>query len=785
MHSFVRRASEPSGRALLRDAPRSVAVVGTYVPRQCGIATFSADLTRAMNDVAPSTSLQVIALNDRPEGYDYPDEVAFEIRQNVLNDYRLAGDYLNVNRVDAVVLQHEYGIFGGKDGSHVLPFLTHLRMPVVTTLHTVLKNPSPSQKAVLRQLADLSDRLVVMSETGRRFLEEVYRVPTEKIRVVPHGIPDLPFVDPNYYKDQFGVEGRKVLLTFGLLSPNKGIEYGIRALPRIVERHPDVAYIVLGATHPHVKRDSGETYRLGLQQLARDLGVENHVVFQDRYVSLQELCEFLGAADVYLTPYLNEDQIVSGTLAYALGAGKAVVSTPYWHAAEMLADGRGVLVPFRDAEAIAERVCALLDDEVERHAMRKRAYAYSRDAVWGQVGRAYLEVVAEAVQERQRRPSRPFRTPTAERRVAALPDLSLDHLARLTDDVGLLQHACYLVPDRAHGYCTDDNARALIVATLARPHVEDPGEVEPLALRYLAFLKHAFDERTGAFRNFMGYDRRWLPEEDGGDHHGRALWALGVAAGGWEEECFRALASQLLHQALPLAEECTDLRGVAYALLGLDAYLQCYGGDTAARRARHTLAERLYAAFGTATLGWLWPEEALTYANARLPQALLLSGRGMGREDMVQKGLSVLEWLMELQTVEGRFVPVGNRGWYRRGGERARFDQQPIEADATLGACAAAYEVTGDREWLDHGLRAFRWFLGENDLGVLLYDDRSGGCRDGLTPTGPNENQGAESTLAWLSALIQVHSLVAAGELGWTREGPDAVGESAALEAAS
>jgi hypothetical protein len=642
-------------------------------------------------------------------------------------------------------------------------------MPVVTTLHTVLSRPTSGQRKVVTELAALSDRLVVMSEKAKAFLSDVYQVDVRRVSVVPHGIPDVSFVDPNYYKDQFDVEGKKTLLTFGLLAPNKGIENAIRALPEIVARHHDVVYIVLGATHPHVKKSSGEAYRLSLQQLARDLGVDDRVLFHDRYVDRETLCEFLGAADIYLTPYLNEEQIVSGTLAYAMGAGKAIVSTPYFYATEMLADGRGVVVPFGDSQELARAVIELLDDETARHAMRKRAYTHSRSAIWSEVGRRYLDLFAGVRWERQHRPRRLISL-AARQRATALPEIDLRHLHRLTDATGILQHAKYHVPDREHGYCTDDNARALIVAIGAREHLTTTDELDEMAVTYLGFLKHAYNPHLKTFRNFMGYDRRWLEERGSPDSHGRAVWALGIAAAEIRDEGLRSFAAGLLHDALPALDETPDLRAQAFALFGLTAYLARYGGDTAVKRPRALLAERLLRAFveGGSDPRWPWPESALTYANARLPHALLEAGAQLENAEMIEHGLRSLGWLMDLQTIDGRFSPVGNQGFYEKGGRRARFDQQPIEADATVAACSTAFRVTGERVWLDRAWLAFRWFLGHNDIGQGLYDHGTGGCRDGLTATRVNDNEGAESTLAWLHALLQMHALQAAGELGWT-----------------
>lgn len=737
---------------------KRIAFIGNHVPRQCGIATFTTDLCEAVAAVAPETACFAVPVNDPGIRYAYPPRVRFELEESDLPTYRRAADFLNINNVNLVCLQHEYGIFGGTAGSHILTLLSELRMPIVTTLHTVLREPTGDQRRVLRRLAQLSDRLVVMSHRGGEFLQEIYGVPWDKIDFIPHGIPDVGFVDPNFHKDRFGVEGRLVLLTFGLLSPNKGIEHVIDAMPAILKRHPDVVYIVLGATHPHVKRTDGESYRLKLQRLAQLRGVEKHILFFDRFVSLEELVEFIGAADIYITPYLNPAQITSGTLAYTVGAGKAVVSTPYWHAEELLAEGRGLVVPFADSAAIAERVNYLLENEAERHAIRKRAYQFGREMIWPVVARRYLESFQRAQETRARHP-RAFTGQTLDKRPLDLPLLNLRHLMRLTDDTGLFQHACFTVPNYQEGYTTDDNARALIAVT----HLEELGE-EPandsrdLAACYLAFLTYAFDPRTGRFRNFMSYQRHWLEEIGSEDSHGRALWALGTVIGRSTQSGLCGAAGKLFEPALAALPGLTSPRAWAFALLGIQEYLKRYAGDRGVQSLREELAERLFRLHrGAATAQWPWFEDRLTYNNATLPHALLVAGQALGRSDMKEAALDALVWLTKVHRAErGHFVPIGSNGFWTRGGERARFDQQPIEAQAAVSACLAALEITGEEHWGRAAQSAFDWFLGFNDLHLALYDAASGGCRDGLHSDRCNQNQGAESTLAFLLALLEI-----------------------------
>ena len=743
----------------------SVAVIGNYLPRQCGIATFTTDLVEGLSAEAPDIKCWAAAMNDKPEGYSYPEKVRFEINQNKLTDYSVASQFLNISQTDIVCLQHEYGLFGGPAGSHLLKLLSDLRMPVVTTLHTILKDPAPEYRDIMCRLADLSDKLVVMSRKASDFLKDIYAVSEEKIAFIHHGIPDTPFIDSSFNKDKFGVEGKKVLLTFGLLSPNKGIENVLQALPEVIKKHSDVVYIILGATHPHILKLHGDAYRIMLQQLVRKLDIGEHVIFQNRFVTLRELCEFLGIADIYVTPYLEEAQITSGTLAYAMGTGKAVISTPYWYATEMLAEGRGRIVPFRNPDAIAEQIIGLLDNDVERHAMRKKAYTFSREAVWKEVSRKYLKVFSEVRQNRTRKP-RPRHSYVENIKAITnfeLPEIKLDHLKAFTDDTGILQHANYTIPDRTHGYCTDDNARALLVAAMGQKYLPTNGlGLDFLSGHYLGFLLYAFNEKNGRFRNFMTYSRQWMEEIGSEDAHGRAIWCLGKAVAFFQNPGHLAMTTTLFNKALRAVENFRSPRAIAFSLVGMHAYLHKFSGDSDVRRIREIFADRLFDQFkNNATDDWLWLENALNYANGKLPHALLLSGHRMQRNDMIEMGLNSLKWLLAIQTEDNHFVPIGSNGWYEKGGSRARFDQQPVEANAMVEACVEAFNVTRDKSWFDHAVMCFNWFLGHNDLNMPLYDPKTGGCRDGLMADGINQNQGAESSLAWLLSLMTLQKLYA------------------------
>jgi glycosyltransferase involved in cell wall biosynthesis len=736
---------------------RKIAFVGDHLPRKCGIATFTSDLLSAVADAYPQSQCLSVSVNDIKGGYEYPEVVRFEIEEQDLPSYLRAADFLNISNVDIVCLQHEFGIFGGPAGGHILALLRELRMPVVTTLHTVLHEPRADQRRVMQELVSLSTRLVVMAERGRQMLQEVYHTPPTKIDLIPHGIPDVGFVDPTYFKDQFGVEGRVVLLTFGLLSPNKGIEYVLNALPHILEEFPDVVYIVLGATHPNELREHGGAYRLSLEILAKKNQIEKNVIFYNQFVDLETLKEFIGAADLYITPYLNEAQITSGTLAYTFGAGKAVISTPYWHAAELLAEDRGVLVPFGDAEAIAREVIGLLRDDTRRHAIRKNAYRIGREMVWGNVAQSYMRSFELSRLEGTAVSRKSLSTKTLAQKPRELPEIKLSHLSRMTDSTGVFQHAIFSVPNFSEGYCTDDNARAFILAALLGELGEDPERMRTLATTCIAFLHHAFDLKTKRFHNHMSFDRRWLAEPGSDDCQGRALWALGVGVGRSPHRSFQIMAGQLFATALPMLTELTSPRAWAFGLIGIHEYLRRLRGDSLANQTRETLTSRLMELFErNARRDWRWFEERLSYDNAKLAHALILSGRATGQQDVFERGLQALRWLTELQISEkGHFRPIGTNGFYSRGGARANFDQQPIEAQATVSACLEAYRVTSDLWWYEQAQRAFDWFIGWNDLGLEVYSPETGGCRDGLHVDRVNRNEGAESTLAFLLSLAE------------------------------
>jgi len=732
-----------------------LAFVSSYVPRKCGIATFTHDLASAVSNLmkvklGEDDKIKIVALNDQIK-YDYPDEVIFEIRDQYITDYQEAANFLNLSHVDVVCLQHEFGIFGGEMGSNILTLLDHLNKPVITTFHTVIQKPSQIQLETVRDIARNSSYLVVPARKGIEFLRDIYGIPPEKLVFIPHGTPDVPFLDSSYYKDKFQMEGRRVILTFGLLSPNKGIENMINALEQVVKEHPEVAYIMLGVTHPNVKHLYGEKYRISLQRMLREKGLENNVFFHNAYVSLEELEKYLVMSDIFVTPYLSQDQLVSGTLAYAVACGKVVVSTPYWYAQELLADERGILVPFGDIGELSKQISDLLSNEEKRNNLRKNAYQFGRKMIWNEVGRQYYEIFYQAF--RDYAPGKMSTLVDISR--FTLPEVNFNHLKILSDETGILQHAMLTTPNRNHGYATDDNARALHICVMNWELFREES-IFLLLHRYLSFLNHAFDEKKGRFRNLLTYDRKWIDEGvNEEDCHGRALHALGYAITHPPTNHILILANQLFNAALPSCQSFTSPRALAHVILGCRLYSRRFGGASDVRKMCEILSNHIRNSYSeNSSDDWVWCEDTVTYDNACIPEALIVAGDWLGNKELLNQGVKSLEWLLKIQTAkEGHLSVIGNRDWYKRGGERSKFDQQPIEAASLVAACYNAYIITKDMKWLDEIQKVFQWFLGKNDQHEMLYDFTTGGCHDGLTSSGFNYNQGAESTLSWLISL--------------------------------
>ncbi len=740
--------------------PSRFAFIGNSLPRRCGIATFTTDLQQAIAASRPQVDTAIVAMTDHGHSYDYPPAVRLQVNDQRLEEYARAADCLNQGHFDVACLQHEFGIFGGESGNHIMALLSRLSMPIVTTLHTVLAQPRPVQRSVLNKVIGVSSKVVVMAEKARELLRSVYDVAADKIEVIAHGIPDAAFVAPDAAKDKLGFGRKPVILTFGLLSPNKGIEVMIDAMPSILKSRADAVYVVLGATHPNLVRREGEAYREALMARASALGVAQHVVFLNRFVDQATLLDFISMCDVYVTPYMNEAQMTSGTLAYSFGLGKAVVSTPYWHARELLADGRGILVPFGDSTAIGVEIAGLLTDDVRRQAMREQAYASSRSMTWQQTAERYLSVFDRARRVQPLKVIARQDEIMAVREIPPPPPMQLGHFQSMCDDTGLFQHAVCSVPDRSHGYCIDDNARALLVACALNAAGEQPLP-DVLTTRLAAFVQHAWNPERRRFHNFMSFDRRWLDDSGSEDSHGRALWALGECARNDASASRRQWAAALFAEALPPAEHFQSPRAWAFVLLGLDAYCVAAAEDCRARELRHLLADRLMAILASVeSSDWVWFEHALAYDNARLPQALIVTGMAISAPAYLAAGLRSLRWLMTQQTSPaGVFRPVGSGSFGNLRQPPRAFDQQPLEATATISACLAAWRADGDVTWKTHAARAFAWFLGGNDLLSPLVDLQTGSCRDGLHPDRANQNRGGESVVSYLLSLAEMRQL--------------------------
>jgi glycosyltransferase involved in cell wall biosynthesis len=753
---FLRLIASPHMPAGQATRVRSIALIGDYPPRRCGIATFTCDVVEALTEARPDARCEVYALTDIEGAYQYPPEVACEIRQNEVGDYLAAGDRINATTPDIICVQHEFGIFGGPAGEYLLMMLEATDRPVVTTLHTVLETPNADQRRVFAKLLARSARVIVMAERGHEILRRVWNAPEDKILVIPHGAPDRPLSPTEPFKAATGFAGRDLLLTFGLLSPGKGIEAVIKALPRIVAARPNVIYTVLGSTHPHLIAHEGERYRRSLVTLAKSLGVEDHLRLIDDYTDTPKLIEYLQAADIYITPYLNPQQITSGTLAYAAALGRPIVSTPYWHAEELLAEGRGRLTPFGSSDAIADEVIDLLTHPDVRAALSQKIYDAGRETVWPRFGARMLEAFDQVLAQSVR--------PTSSARPSSAVDLapSLIGVRRMTDSCGMLQHSLFSLPDRRHGYCVDDNARALILMH------RWPGPVDAeralLTSIYAAFVAHAWNPDTKRFRNFMSYERQWLESQGSEDSTGRAAWSVAVTAAVAADSGQRRWATSLMDDIMGHWTQIASPRANAFMALGLAAMVEagCSPKQNRERlRARIDGLARLLRMNAAHQLPWF--ERYLAYDNARLPEALIRAGMALDDPALVAEGTAALGWLCARQTSPlGDFLPVATVDFGRPLHAKTLFDQQPVEAAATIDACQAAWAATSDHRWVEEAERAYAWFLGANTVGAPVATT-DGDCFDGLTWAGVNENRGAESVLSLQLSICALRAMAGAG----------------------
>ena len=731
-----------------------IAFIGTYPPRECGIGIFTNNLFKSIREIRNSREDEkdsfVIALNDNDLTYDYPKEVKAVIRQEHQEDYLRAAKYINLSGADICVLQHEFGIFGGQNGLHILPLLHRLKVPLVVTLHTVLKSPSYNENAVLREICKMANKIVVMSHKAIEFLVQIYHVPTSKIALIEHGVPDF-FFEREKTKKEFKLENRKLILTFGLIGRSKGIETVLQALPEVVAKHPDLLYIVLGKTHPSVLRHSGEEYRIFLTRMVKTLHLEDHVVFFNKFIDEQDLFKYLCASDIYITPYLNEAQITSGTLSYAVGVGSAVLSTPYWHASELLAKGRGRLFNFGDSKSLSFIMTELLDNPAILNELRKRAYQHGRKTTWPKTGEKYLEVFRDALKDKQ---SVIVKHDTRLDPLS-MPRFSLSHINRLTDDTGIIQHAKFGIPNLKEGYCLDDNARALLMVLMAykQMKVKRALRLLPIYLSYIHYMQNA----DGTFRNFLSFNRNYLDELGSEDSFGRTIWALGYLLGNAPNDAYYQAGRLLFFNASPNFEKLESIRSIAYALIGISHYLLSNPTDDPMAERLRSLAYKLVEQYKqNESHDWKWFESLLAYDNGILPLALLHSAEILNDDSIKKTAFESMDFLTKHTMKENYLSVIGNEKWYKKDGVRSVFAQQPIDAMSMILMYRQAYQLTKDKDYIDKLYISFLWFLGENDVRLSLYDFETEGCCDGFESYGVNRNQGAESTLAYLISHLTV-----------------------------
>lgn len=727
-----------------------IALIGGFRPRKCGIATFTTDLFEQLGAFRPDITVDVHAMLNRAD--DAVDrDVSGTIFQHERDSYREAAARINAAGVNAVWLQHEFGIFGGDCGEYVLDLVDRVAAPLIVTLHTVLAAPSPQQRAIMHRLVDRASCLMVMSARGRQILVDHYGADAGRVTVIEHGAPDRPFGRQQEFREQLGLSGRTILMTFGLLGPGKGLETVIRALPAVIAGHPDVIYRIVGATHPNLVVQQGETYRHGLQCLARDIGVDSHIEWDDRFLDTAELLDQLEACDIYITPYPNLQQSTSGTLSFAVALGKAVISTPYVHARELLADGVGMLVPPEDPGSIAAEILGLLDNRSRLTKIQRRAWERGRATVWSAFAAAAARLVEETA-------VRPHAAPIA-KLLALTP--ALGGLWAMTDGTGILQHGIGVVPDRDHGYCLDDNARALMLTNVL-PGVANTDLVRG-ATTYASFVQHSWNPDRRVFRNFMNYDRSWCEDVGSEDSNGRAIWTLGHSAGSAVTDGLRDWAAMWFDRTADIALSFGSPRAIGFSMLGAAEIIGLNPTHDVAGKILKRGGARLSALFDRPQRSgeWMWFEDVLGYDNPRLCEALLKAGTQLANDHWVDQALAALDFLCRTQTSgEGHFRPVGSAG-FGQPFQSLPFDQQPLEAWAAIETCAVARRITRDEYWVRHAQAAYRWFFGANDRGVVLADPAAGICRDGITPHGMSKNVGAESLLAFQLAHCAMIDLAA------------------------
>ena len=728
-----------------------VICLGNYPPRQCGIATFTENLAKAIASSAEidsvSFEIEVIAMNDCGMSYSYPAIVKKVIRNEIKEDYQQTSEYINNSGADLCLVQHEYGIYGGESGVLLLELLRRLKIPIVSTFHTILIKPNFHQIEVLKKVAAYSSKIVVMNGLAIDFLVDIYNVRRGKIIRIEHGVPDFELFRNKFLAIIPDWKQRKVILTFGLIGRSKGIETVLKAMPAIISKHTDILYVILGKTHPHVKHYAGEEYREYLQMLVRKLSLEANVIFINEYVSELELMSYLKRADLYVTPYLNKAQITSGTLSYAVSGGCAVISTPYWHAEELLAEGRGHLFEFGNHLQLSDIINQLLDNPESLKLLQQKAYDYGQTITWTLTGKAYLELFAGALDRT---------ADLLQKRDLKInyPEFDITHLKRLTDETGLLQHARTSVPCYKAGYCLDDNARAIIVSLAAWKKTNDPLYLD-LLNRYLAYTTY-MQQKDGSFKNYMTYERT-LSKDTSDDVYGRTFWALGYLIRFAPINSVFQLGLELFDHSLSQLNNLTYARGYANCILGIYHYLKRFPDQERFIKLLEHLSEQLSDKFiQHQQHNWNWFEDSITYDNGLLTAALYRAYEILGSAKYLQIADESRIFLESKCFREDRLSLIGNRRWLRLDQDYDLFAQQPIDAMAMVLLYESAWEATGNDQFIDKLLLSFDWFFGKNDLDISLYDPESKGCHDGIEPLNINLNQGAESTIAYLLSRLIV-----------------------------
>lgn len=725
------------------------AYIGTYPPRECGIGTFTKNLRFSMINTLSDEGI-VIAMNNGEDCENYPEEVKLLIRQEYQRDYLEAAKFINISGIDICILEHEFGIYGGQNGIYILSLLHQLKIPLIVTLHTILEKPSLNEKAVLRDICKMADKIIIMSIKAIGYLVNIYKVPKNKIVYIEHGVPDIKS-DRNQSKKEFKLDKKKVILTFGFIGRNKGIETVIKALPEIIDKHPDVIYIILGKTHPNVLKYSGEEYRISLMKLVKELNLEDSVLFLNKFIDQQELFKYLSATDIYITPYRNEAQITSGTLSYAVGVGSAVISTPYWHAQELLADNRGKLFDFNDYKELSSIIINLFDNPNELEEIRNNAFEYGKKITWPNIGKKYIKLTENIIKNK----SENIKQINNVLDPLLLPPFSLRHIKLLTDDTGIFQHAKYGIPNLKEGYCIDDNARALLLVLMAYKQKKDKTALElcPTYLSYINYMQNS----DGSFRNLMNFKREYLDERGSEDSFGRTIWALGYLLKNPPNDSSYQNGKDVFLKAFPNFKNLKSIRSIAYTILGISHYLNGAPFDEEAIHVLKILTNKLIDKYKkNSTDDWKWFETTLTYDNAIIPLSLLHSYNILKEKKIRKIAFKSLEFLSDITMKNGYLSIIGNEKWYIKDGEKSLFAQQPIDAAAMVLMFHQAYLITKEKKYLDKLNISFMWFLGENDLRISIYDFQTGGCCDGLEKYGVNRNQGAESSIVYLISYLTV-----------------------------